>query len=293
MGSMINLSVGRLEVDWGKNFRFSNHSQLFQARDLGPVPYYYVEENNPLNEETDEYNIVSEMKEGLTKPLEQVVERVELLGYTMEYARREFEHLSRLTDLDANKFHFDQLAEALATVNLGAISADYGEGESFGKFFHRHLFHRIGLERLVDDPHYVQFHAAEAMENLSVYTILQLVAQNPTAKELPVSWQFADFEHEDWATRDEFVQAVYPENRFLIVTEGSSDAKIIEHALKLLNPHVADFFDFVDMNEGYPFTGTGNLHNFTKGLIGISVQNNIIILYDNDAEGRLEPQANQ
>ena len=59
----------------------------------------------------------------------------------------------------------------------------------------------------------------------------------------------------------------------------------LRHALKLLKPHLADFFDFVDMNEGYPFTGTGNLFNFTKGLISIAVQNKVIILYDNDAEG--------
>ena len=123
------------------------------------------------------------------------------------------------------------------------------------------------------------------MENLSAYTILRLVAQNPLARGLPVSWQFADVEDEGWARRDEFIRPVDQENRFLIVAEGSSDATIIRHALKLLKPHVADFFDFVDMNEGYPFTGTGNLYNFTKGLISISVQNNVVILYDNDAEG--------
>src|SRR5438270_10468674 len=39
------------------------------------------------------------------------------------------------------------------------------------------------------------------------------------------------------------------------------------------------------MNEGYPFSGTGNLYNFTKGLISIAVQSNIVIIYDNDAEG--------
>jgi len=69
------------------------------------------------------------------------------------------------------------------------------------------------------------------------------------------------------------------------VTEGSSDAGIIRHALKLLKPHLLDFFNFVDMNEGYPFSGTGNLFNFTKGLISIAVQNNVVIVYDNDAEG--------
>ena len=42
MGSMIQLSVGRLEIDWGKNFRYSDHSELFQTCDLAQVPYYYV-----------------------------------------------------------------------------------------------------------------------------------------------------------------------------------------------------------------------------------------------------------
>ena len=285
MNSMINLAVGRLEIDWGKNFSFSDHSQLFQACDLGQVPYYYVDAKNPFDEGKDEYNLVSEVKEGLSKPLEQVVDRAELLGYTMNYARREFECLARLSGFDTNKLRFDQLAEALAAVDVNAISADYGEPAPSEKLFRHYLFGRIGLERFAEDPNYVQSYVDDVMENLSVYTVLHLVAQNPTARGLPVSWQIADFEDEDWVTRDEIVRAVDPENRFLIVTEGTSDAKIIGHALKLLKPHVADFFDFVDMNEGYPFTGTGNLHNFTKGLIGISVQNNIIILFDNDAEG--------
>ena len=38
------------------------------------------------------------------------------------------------------------------------------------------------------------------------------------------------------------MRPVDQENRFLIVTEGSSDATIIRHALNLLKLHVADFF---------------------------------------------------
>ena len=123
------------------------------------------------------------------------------------------------------------------------------------------------------------------MEQMSACTILQLVALNPSAQGGAVTWQFADIESEGWARRDQFVRPIDPKNRFLIVTEGRSDANAIRHALRLLKPHIDDFFDFVDMNEGYPFTGTGNLYNFTKGLISISVQNNVVILYDNDAEG--------
>jgi hypothetical protein len=102
---------------------------------------------------------------------------------------------------------------------------------------------------------------------------------------MPVNWQFNDVAEGGWAKRSEFVCPLVPSNRFLIVTEGSSDAHVLRHAFRLLRPHIADFFHYVDMQEGYPFTGTGNVFRFVQGLISIAVQNNIVVLYDNDAEG--------
>ena len=285
MKPMIVLSVGRLEIDWNRNSFFSNHSPLFQSSDLSDVPYYYVDPRQPYREDTDEYNLNTIHKEGLSKPLDQVVQRANLLGHTLKAAQYEYESSASLHGLDLRHLSFDQLAKALATVDINAISADYGDGESFGKFFSRYIFDKIGLAAIVDDPDYVQYEAGECLEQLSSCAILQLLAQNPHARTLPVTWQFSDMERESWAQRDQFVRPLDRKNRFLIVTEGSSDACVIRHALQLLRPHIADFFDFVDMNEGYPFTGTGNLYNFTKGLISISVQNDTVILYDNDAEG--------
>ena len=287
MGSMINLSVGRLNIHWGKNDSFFDHSPLFQPSDLAQVPYYYVDEDHPHNTGggEDEYHLYTEFKDGLSKPLHQVMERINLLGYTINYARREFEYATRLNDFDSQNFSFEQLVEALATVDVHSISADCGDGEDFRKFFQRYIFDRLGLAKIVDAPDYVRFRAGKTMDNLGAYTILQLFAQNPSVRGLPVSWHFADIEHGGWAQRDQFIRSLDQQNRFLIVTEGSSDASIIRHALSLLKPHIADFFDFVDMKEGYPFTGTGNLYNFTKGLISISVQNDVVIIYDNDAEG--------
>ena len=39
------------------------------------------------------------------------------------------------------------------------------------------------------------------------------------------------------------------------------------------------------MEEGYPFSGTGNVFRFVQGLISIAVQNQMLVLFDNDAEG--------
>lgn len=287
MGSMIYLSVGNFEIDWGKNHGFTDHNALYQPTDLSQVPYYYVDPDNPdkAGSNGEEFNLITEMKEGMSKPLKQVVERLQLLGYSDEYAQLSFIQLLEYCDINPEKFNFTHLQDALANLDVNKISADYGEGESFGKFFRRYIFDKLDLAKFVDDPSYVRYNVGEAMENFSAYSILHLLAKNPYCQELPVNWQFSDVAEGGYASRDFFIRPLDASKKFLIVTEGSSDSNIIKHAFELLKPHLVDFFTFVDMKEGYPFSGTGNLHNFTKGLISISVQNDTIILYDNDAEG--------
>src|SRR5690606_17459038 len=132
-------------------------------------------------------------------------------------------------------------------------------GEDFGKFFQREIAPRLGLTDIDRDM-------GMGMENLSAYTVLRLLADNPSAKDLPVTWAYNEVEEGGWASRDTFVRTVQGADRFLLVTEGSSDAAILRHALALLQPQLADFFHFVDMDKGYPFSGTGQLYNFVKGL---------------------------
>jgi hypothetical protein len=43
MGSLITLGLGKLELDWGKNSIFVNHSALFLRSDISQAPYYYAE----------------------------------------------------------------------------------------------------------------------------------------------------------------------------------------------------------------------------------------------------------
>jgi hypothetical protein len=60
---------------------------------------------------------------------------------------------------------------------------------------------------------------------------------------------------------------------------------IFKHALALLRPAIADFFRFIDVSESHPFPGTGNLVKFGEGLAKIDVQDQVLFLFDNDAEG--------
>lgn len=273
---MIFLTLGRLELDWGKNSGFQNHSALFRPGDLCEIPYFYAADKDdpecadlPLIRMSDNfsYRLITEQKEGYSAPLKTVAKRLLLMGYTDDYCRAEFEALTDGHGGDG----FDELKALMSAANFA--SADYGLGlgsEKFDRFF----TDQVSPDRGVDE-----------IGALSPYSIIRLIAENPSAKELPVTWQFADVADGGWAPRKSFDASVPQPGRFLIVTEGNSDVQIIKHALDLLAPEIADFFDFVDMRENYPFSGTGSLYNFVRGLISIRIQNNVVIIFDNDAEG--------
>ena len=278
---MIHLALGRLEVDWGKNNFFKDHGTLYQPDDLKDVPSYYAADDWPDGDP------IVEMGKGFGKPLGQIIDRLELLGYTLQAVKHEYAELHALHGLKEQPLPFEDLREALAKVDVNQVSGNYGEDYDPGEFVAKEVLDRIGLPT---EKHFGKFRSDHwevdmLLENFHPNSGLRLLAENPVNLNLDVNWDFSPLVESGWADREEFKAGPAPEQCFLVVTEGSSDAKIIEHALKLLRPHIADFFRFVDMEEGYPFSGTGNLFRFTQGLISIGIQNQTVIVYDNDAEG--------
>lgn len=293
MGSMIHLTLGRMELDWGKNSGFQDHSALFRPGDLTEIPYYYAASDDddpanahlPLIQKSDgfSYRLITEMKEGYAAPVSVVARRLLLLGHTDDYCRQEFEALREIGYAN-HDFSFDELKAIFAEADFSDLTlADGRGGVDFAEFLKEKVLpaRSDGAEQRLN----LMRHDNGDVDGLTAYSVIRLLSANPTARDLPVTWQFADVADGGWAPREHFAAPVRQANRFLIVTEGSSDVQILRHALALLTPDLADFFDFVDMRENYPFSGTGNLYNFVRGLISIRIQNNIVVIFDNDAEG--------
>jgi hypothetical protein len=284
MGTMIHLSAGNLDIDWGKNNHFFDHSPMYQIADVTDIPSWFVKdhENND-----DNWTLYADYNEGYASPLWKVIERLNLLGYTINVAQKQYN-----LDIEENTYEgsppipsFEMLKELFTSCNVSLLVDDERQiNRRLDKDFIQHLLSLLKEEDKECTEHLSQIIEGE-YERIPPYTFLQLLALNPNASNIPVRWDFNGLVDSGWASRDEFVKPLAQPNRFLIVTEGSSDAAIIRHAFSILRPHIQDFFSYVDMNEGYPFTGTGNLVNFVKGLISIGVQNNVIVLFDNDAEG--------
>jgi hypothetical protein len=115
--------------------------------------------------------------------------------------------------------------------------------------------------------------------------MLQVFGRDGANDQSEVIWQFGPIVRAGWVDAKAFYSGPRREQTILVATEGTSDALILRRALDLLKPDVADFFRFLDVTERHPFPGTGNLVKFAEGLIRIDVQNQVVFLFDNDAEG--------
>lgn len=291
MGSMIHLAIGGYQIDWGKNDQFMRHGSLFQHDDLAQIAYEYVGDNG---------EVIQEMKEGAVRPLSEVVGRLELMGYTLGTAKKSFESLAS-EEISSTPVSFEIVAEALRRVRIDDVIVIKRKDHSFQKLFAK-IFNRLQLRptnsavvaqhdfgkrlyRAMPQGEADIFILANAVQILSPYVVLRLLAENPDTATRDVSWAFADVVENGWVHRERIVGDLGQVRKFLVVTEGSSDSKVIEHALNVLRPDIADFFHFVDMEKGYPFTGVGNLHRFCQGLVSIGIENNVVVIYDNDAIG--------
>ena len=77
---------------------------------------------------------------------------------------------------------------------------------------------------------------------LHPYNVLRLLAENERNLNAELEWRYGLLVCNGWAEEREFVPGVRRSQTFLIATEGSSDTRIIKHAISLLRPEMADFF---------------------------------------------------
>jgi len=281
MGSLVHLALGPFEVDWGKYNISRLHGEIYQPGDVTVISGIHVDNEGALHPEE---------RPGASRLLSTVLPRLELLGYTLDAARAEFTAIADASEslgYGELVWSFEDLALALATLDVEAAAEDYHTDHDWDDFFSIELFDRLNLPvRAGDDPP-ARRTLGKFVENLHPFVILRLLAENPANLSRPVTWHYQEMIDEGWIQQESISSSIGSVRRFLIVTEGSSDAHIIRKAFEILRPEIADFFYFVDMEEGYPFTGTGNLYRFSQGLVAIGIENRVIVLYDNDLEGSL------
>jgi hypothetical protein len=75
-------------------------------------------------------------------------------------------------------------------------------------------------------------------------------------------------------------------SKVIILTEGKSDGWIVSGAMKLLYPHLLDYFTFMDFELARVGGGAPQLANIVKSFAGAGIVNKVIALFDNDTIGK-------
>ncbi len=305
MGTEILLNVGGVTVDWSKNMRGVDHGPLYQEQDRKRLVCEQIDYASFEKEEGSP----AAFEMAFTRPLGAVVPRLEMLGFSLETVRGAYDAATRqwredrhaLNDMletngenekNPEPMSFDEYLEFVRAHPIGNLSDEFIIDDDFDRV--KKVANRFGstqLARIPSDSEGKSWAYSEksffgaVVGFLDPYVTLRLLAECQQNRDLTVDWQYGPLVENGWATIEEFVPCAQRRQTFLIATEGSSDVHILTHAIKLLRPEVADFFRFIDVSERHPFSGTGGLVKFAEGLAKIDVQNKIIFLFDNDAEG--------
>jgi hypothetical protein len=70
--------------------------------------------------------------------------------------------------------------------------------------------------------------------------------------------------------------------KFLILTEGTSDINILRDSLELLYPHLTGYYSFMDFGVSNASGSASSLVASIKSFVGADIKNKVIALFDND-----------
>ena len=200
------------------------------------------------------------------------------LGYSLKSIEKIYQdHIEAIPDYyPDNPISFEHFFSALKNIDIDQVELDETYVDySLGEYVSRYVFQMPEIQQRLPSDVEINSDVGTFFENLDPYILLRILAENKSNAERSVRWDYADVVENGWVDRAAVVTPLPDSSKILVVTEGTSDSFILERALSKLRPDIADFFYFVDMEDHYPFTGTGNLFRFCQGLSSIRIQNKI------------------
>jgi hypothetical protein len=292
MGSYAECWLGRFYVGSTKNDVHPDLIGLFRSTDKHVVrgrkhsmPFPMRHWLNTIEADEDVTTVF------YRAPVQIVRDRLELKGYTLDEAKSAFKvscrtHSEHYEGYDPPmKEHFAARAETLRTIEPD----DWIE-----------RLRAIRTEN-VDKPH--QELAAQTKSMFDIYESDWYGYEGPDLNvplrlALEVCEEGDEFVYdltdiilqEYFSAESDFVaNALVPASEFylsdskrIILTEGKSDTWIISESLKLLYPHLADYFAFMDFDVAKVGGGAGNLANIVKAFAGAGILNRVVAVFDND-----------
>jgi hypothetical protein len=280
MGSYTDLSVSERVVFTTKSYPPEFNSLIFTSDDI------QIFDDLDEDDETRENHI-------LLATAQIVVDRLDVWGYSHQYMVDDFKkHVGQQLEEVQEASHEESYGSDIVELEVSFwMSADLKE------------YQKAITEMMSDDFKYYEVKTyRDSLKNIIAHTIFQgremlnclpfnsglsalrfILSCVPPDSE--VIQDYTQIYNGGWVS-DNDIFHLNPIEKIIILTEGSSDIEILKRSLRLLYPHLAEFYSFFDF-EGYNSQGgAGSLVNMIKSFAAAGIQNQIVAIFDNDAAAR-------
>lgn len=275
MGTMISLDVGNFEIDYGKNDYYEDYSFLFQIKDRKKIKNIH---------RSDESDLIF----GYTNKLRFIRDRLDILGYTINNLEKEYKKAITSKYQLEGFLTFQQLQFFINCIDVSEIvNKGFDWDSMYGDISYGigYLLNRKEFKKYLPKGFRLKKFDEESYNYLPRCLLLRLLAEKKENLDFDVNWRIGDTIESGWVKWKDVKPLISDDRKICIITEGSSDTKLLNKAIDILKPHISDLFYFIDMQNNYPFTGTGELTRFFKGLTKINITNKMLFIFDNDTEG--------
>jgi len=298
MGSYAKCWLGDLYLGCTKNSIDADVISLFRKQDKkikrGQVPYQLF--NNSYDNEQEIKYLYYEA------PIKIIRDRLELFGYDLPNVKEAFyscfaaekeRNIERITEYrKGNRETSKMLADYYEKMNR--IIMDLTPEEWIENIF------KIRASRLEKKEHrrfeentiidYMLTRNWYGYAGADLYVPLRLILEDFESEgnflydltELVLS-EYFEYEEDfvEFGTSLTFTES-QEKSKTIVLTEGKTDAWILDKSLDFLYPHLRGYFSFLDFESTGFGGGVGNLVNIVKAFSGAGVLNNVIALFDND-----------
>lgn len=117
-----------------------------------------------------------------------------------------------------------------------------------------------------------------------VLAVLELVEDKENTN---VILDYSDLVAGGYFSSDEDICTQSNTGKTVILTEGVTDKRFIQRSLKVLCPHIYDYYSFLDFNELRLSGSASSLVHTIKAFSAAGILNSIIAVFDNDTAGRV------
>jgi hypothetical protein len=225
-------------------------------------------------------------------------DRLELQGYTLSTAKKAF---MRNIQAQAKEYseptqgmedYYENRVRLLNSVDVDKWLAALDQIKKLRKgTATRHSQHKseVNLEEfMLEEEHWYGYSGAD------LYVPLRLALETCKGTE-NLAYDLTDLVEQGYLDKKEDCVAVSfglaageyaSRSKIIILTEGRSDGWILAESMKLLYPHLYDYFSFMDFDSARVEGGASHLAKIVKSFAGAGIVNKVIAIFDNDTVGQ-------